>query len=650
MVGAERPWALRGVVALRIAAGLVPAALALSVSALIDAATDLVGTSASLTESGVLAWLLVVALVGVFASLQATVQAVIERDIGRTTSLRVRSDLMTFVNALPDLALLEAPEVHDRILISQSQEHAQSQVVKQVLAIGEQTIAVVSVIMVLSSISPWAAAAASLAVVPTLAAELYLSKRRAEMLAENAQTMRRRSFYSDLVTDLRAAKEIRVYGFGDTLADRMRSEYRSINSREREMDMRSLRVAIGLGVVTSAFTVVALVLGMRDILGPAGSIGGVAILLAAVTNVQNSSRTVVGDAGLLTDMINVVGHYDVVRELAQRDDDPQTATTPDRRAAERPANAEGRASSTAATPPGRAADPLAKANGTDRHLGVRSRRAPAPDADPAALHRPPTAPGVELDRIWFRYSPAQPWVLRGLNLKVPAGATVAIVGPNGAGKSTILKLICQLYRAERGTITYDVDGASTTARPPIATLFQDYMEYELTAADNIGLGDVRRLGDRPGIRRAAGRADLLAELDGLPAGLDTVLSRIFVLDRSNEGTILSGGQWQRLALARAYFADAGLLLLDEPTSSLDADAEERLATALAEAGAARTTVVVSHRFSTARMADSIFVVEHGAVTEQGSHDALLELGGTYTRMYTKQRRAFASASGIGVPG
>ncbi|MDJ0771216.1 MAG: ATP-binding cassette domain-containing protein [Ilumatobacter sp.] len=133
---------------------------------------------------------------------------------------------------------------------------------------------------------------------------------------------------------------------------------------------------------------------------------------------------------------------------------------------------------------------------------------------------------------------------------------------------------------------------------------------------------------------------MLDDLERLPDGLQTMLSRIFLLDREGEGTLLSGGQWQRLALARAYFADGGLLLLDEPTATLDADAEQRLACALAESSVARTSIVVSHRFSTARMADRIVVVEDGVVSEEGSHDELLARGGTYARMYNKQSAAY----------
>ncbi len=604
MVARERPWSLGVLVLFSLSGGAAPALVAWSTSRVIDAAAEAVDAGGSAPGS-IWIWLGVVAVVGAVLAVQSAIRVVIERDLDRTVALRVRGDLMTNVNALPDLGALETPSVHDHVLLARTYENAPASVVRQILAIGQQMVATTTIVLVLASISVSSAAVAALAILPAIRTELLLSRRRAAMLAATAHTVRRRQFFSDLVSDLRAAKEIRVYGLGELLVERMRGAYRAINVMERRFDTETVRAQLGLTLLTNTIMVLAMYLGMRDILGGAGTVGGIAVLLATIASVRTASTTVVNDAGILVGLIHGFDHHYVVRELAR-------PGAPSRR-----------------TSVGR----------VDRAGGLDGRVA-ADGAPPTAA----TPPEIEFDDVWFRYTREQPWVLRGLSLRVSAGATVAIVGPNGAGKSTILKLICKLYTPDQGRVACHSNGFErtdgTAARRPIGVLFQDYMEYELSAAENIGLGNASRIHDDAGIRRAARKADVLDDLERLPDGLQTMLSRIFLLDREGEGTLLSGGQWQRLALARAYFADGGLLLLDEPTATLDADAEQRLACALAESSVARTSIVVSHRFSTARMADRIVVVEDGVVSEEGSHDELLARGGTYARMYNKQSAAY----------
>ena len=249
---------------------------------------------------------------------------------------------------------------------------------------------------------------------------------------------------------------------------------------------------------------------------------------------------------------------------------------------------------------------------------------------------------VRFNGVRFSYPGAETAILDGLDLELRAGESLAIVGSNGAGKTTLVKLLARFYDPTAGSIT--VDGVDLRELDPtawqcrIAAIFQDFTHYELSVAENVGLGAPALLDDRDALRDAARRAGALDLIEALPDGWDTVLSR-----RVAGGVELSGGEWQRIALARALLAvdaGAGILVLDEPTANLDARAETELYDRFLELTRGVATIVISHRFSTVRRADRIVVLRAGRVVEQGSHDELLALGGRYARMFNLQAARF----------
>jgi ATP-binding cassette subfamily B protein len=284
---------------------------------------------------------------------------------------------------------------------------------------------------------------------------------------------------------------------------------------------------------------------------------------------------------------------------------------------------------------------LAVADHVDR---LRARAAaPAPPASPS--RRPGTGKfAVRLEDVRFTYRGRTEPTLDGLSLFIPPGQSLAVVGENGAGKSTLVKLLCGLYEPGGGRVT--IDGAPPLeARGRIGVIFQDFVRYKLPLRENVGFGHLPLVGDRAALEAAlrdAGGDELLADL---PRGWDTTLSREF-----EGGADLSGGQWQRVALARALTAvrgGAGLLILDEPTASLDVRAETELFERFMELTRDVTTILVSHRLSSVRRADRIVVIEGGRVVEDGSHDALMRAGGRYARMFTLQAERFADPQPAG---
>ncbi|MFZ6026956.1 MAG: ABC transporter ATP-binding protein [Chloroflexota bacterium] len=273
---------------------------------------------------------------------------------------------------------------------------------------------------------------------------------------------------------------------------------------------------------------------------------------------------------------------------------------------------------------------------------------PQPIAIPAEPR--PAAPlrnALELRGVSFRYSTEHPWVLKDVSLTLPAGSCLALVGLNGAGKTTLVKLLTRMYDPVEGQILWD--GVDIREFDPadlrcyMGAIFQDFVHYDLTAFENLALGDVERLQvgrlNVEEVEDAARKAGVHDALAALPHGYDTVLSRW--LADEGQGADLSGGEWQKLALARLFMREnASLLILDEPTSALDAQAEYDVYNRFVDLVNGRTSLLISHRFSTVRMADAIAVLEDGRIVEYGSHDDLCAVGNTYARLYNIQAERY----------
>lgn len=259
-------------------------------------------------------------------------------------------------------------------------------------------------------------------------------------------------------------------------------------------------------------------------------------------------------------------------------------------------------------------------------------------AQPVAMPHP-VRQGFVFEGVGFRYPGAERWAVRDLSFTLQAGETLALVGENGAGKTTLVKLLARLYDPDEGRILlegrdlrdYDVEAL----RAAMGVIFQDFVRYNLPARDNIAVGRIEARDDLPRIRRAAARSLADAVIAGLPGGYDQMIGRRF-----RNGVDLSGGEWQKLAIARAYMRDAEVLILDEPTAALDARAEFEVFQRFKDLSAGKTAVLISHRFSSVRMADRILVLSGGRVEAEGSHEALLAEGGRYAELFELQAAGY----------
>ncbi|GAA1572396.1 ABC transporter ATP-binding protein [Dactylosporangium maewongense] len=580
-----RPALLCGYVAARLLSGALPALAAWLTKVGIDRVVAGGAAAAVLPVAAALA------AAGLLAALGPPVLRYVQAELGRAVAVIAKDRLYAAVGRFTLLQTLEDPAFRDRLrMAEQAGNGGPSQVVDSVLGVAQAVVTIAGMAGALVVVSPWLAAGLAAAAVPALVAELRLSRRRAALTFSLSPAERRELFYTDLLTDLSAAKEVRLFGAGDLLRHRMLNELRTVNAGHRRMDRAELGSQVSLAALSALFagaavawTLVAAAAGRLS----AGDVGAVILAVAGVQAALSGGvqyLALAHHAGLLFD------HY-------------------------------------------------------------RSLLATPPDAGAAPAVGGPVAgeTGIVLDDVWFRYGDEHPWVLRGVSVAIPPGCAVAVVGENGAGKSTLVKLLCRLYDPTRGAIRWDGvdlrDLPVEDLRRRVAAVFQDFMCYELTAAENIALGDTdgRTTLDTDASRLAepATRAGIHDTLLALPGRYDTLLSRTFVDYDRPEGVLLSGGQWQRLALARALLrGQRDLLILDEPSSGLDAAAEHRVHRTIAAHRDGRTSVLVSHRLNTVRDADRIVVLADGRIAETGTHASLMAAGGTYATLFRLQASGY----------
>ncbi|MFF9218645.1 ABC transporter ATP-binding protein [Streptomyces viridosporus] len=567
--------------------GFFPVVTAWSVKLIVDR----LAAGASVPE--LLAPALVLVATGIATGAVPHLARYLRTELDRRVGLFAQDRLFASVEGFPGLERFENPDFLDRLRLAQQTVVGPPVAVQAVDGILGAVRAAFTVLGFLGSllvISPPTMVLVLLAAVPTLVAEVLLSRRRAATAWSIGPDERRQFFYMGLLANVEAAKEIRLFGTGAFLRSRMIGSRRDADAARRAVDRREAVLRCGLGVLAAVVGGAGLLWTVGAARGGGLTPGDVAVFLAAVAGVQAALTTVTGDLAGTHHALLLFGHYRAV---------------------------------------------------------VRAGPELPLPAEPREL--PPLRGCIELRDVWFRYSPDHPWVLRGVTLRLPAGASIALVGLNGSGKSTLVKLLCRFYDPTRGRILWDGvdlrDVAPADLRDRISAVFQDYMEYDMTAAESIAQGDLDALGAPERIREAAVRAGVHDTLSALPRGYDTLLSRMFFTESDKEdpatGVMLSGGQSQRLALARAFVRERrDLVILDEPSAGLDAAAEHEIHASLRAHREGGTSLLVSHRLGAVRDADVIVVLERGRVVEQGTHDELVARRARYARLYALQAAGY----------
>ena len=601
-----------GLATATILAGIVPAATAYVAKLLIDAVVHAIALTANPALPAGFAvgpWtfdatgaVIVLAAIqfGIFAlsSFLSTLRNVTQQLLQERVTLGIQLRIMDRASRL-DLAFFEDSASYD--LLRRAQQGAASRplfMVSGVFGLIQTAIAFASMIVLLVALSPLLAIVALVSPIPAFVADTRYGWRGYNFARWASPIRRRMDYLTTLVTTDTYAKEVKLFGLGPYFIDRFRQLSRVYQDRQRGLVVARYFVGFFWSTITTlAGSLTYLYVALQAIAGRL-TLGDLTLYTQAAASVQGSVQGLLGGFGSMYE--NHLYLNDLFELLAM--------------------------------PVGIEHQPR---DGADAQA--------APNEASAAAIAAIGAGEIVFEHVTFRYPGTGHEALRDISLRIAPGETVAIVGRNGAGKSTLIKLICRLYDPTEGRILLDgvdlrdIDPA--VVRRLIGGMFQDYVTYQASAAENIGLGELERIEDREAVEVAARKGGADSLLGRLPDGWDTPLGKWF-----DGGVELSGGEWQKIALGRAFMRDARILVLDEPTSALDAQAEFELFARLRRLAHGRTAIYISHRFSTVRQADRILFLEHAQLVEQGTHDELMALGGRYARLFMLQAAAYTGAS------
>jgi ATP-binding cassette subfamily B protein len=476
----------------------------------------------------------------------------------------------------------ERPQFYD--LIQQVQRDVGFRptfMVQTAFGLIRQLLTFASMLALLVNLEWFVAAAALLAPIPTFISSARYGWQGYQMMRRQSPLRRMMSYLTTLMTTDTYAKEVKLFTVGDFFVDRFQRLFERYYAENRGLVMRRYLAGAAwsmLTVLVSGLTF--FYVAVRTLTG-AVSVGGLTLYVQAAEGVSQAF------GALLSGVQTMYEHQLYLKVLFELLDFEPSVTAPEH---------------------------------------------------PRPIRRP-FQQGIEFRNVTYAYEgQAQP-ALQDVSFTIERGETVAIVGHNGAGKTTLVKLLARLYDAQSGQVL--IDGHDVREYDPDAlrnefgVLFQDYVSYQFTARENIGIGRAERLEDAGAIASAATKSGAAPVIERLPEGYDTVLGKWF-----DGGVNLSGGEWQKVALGRAFMREAQILILDEPSAALDAKAEYELFSRLQELAHGRTALFISHRFSTVRRADRILVFEHGRLIEQGTHAALIALGGRYAELFNLQASSY----------
>jgi ATP-binding cassette subfamily B protein len=568
---------------LTLAAGLLPAAVAWVGALIVDAVVAAIAAEPGMREplTGH-ALLLVAAEGGLVAALSgcqrgiSLCQSLFRAQLGQRVNAMILEKALTL-----ELANFEDSEFYDKL--TRARREASSRplsLVMRTFGLAQNGISLVSYGTILAQFSPWAVAVLVLAGLPSFLAEARFSGAAFRLFLWRSPETRMQHYLETVLAREDHAKEVKLFGVGPLFLDRYRGIFRKLYREDRDLTIRRDGWGFLLGLVATAT-----LYGAYAWIAVATVIGR--ITLGQMTMYVMLFRQ--GQAAVSASLAAIGGMYEDNLYLATLYDYLET--------------------------------PVDVAKGTQTS-GPRPRD------------------GIRFVDVGFAYPGSERPVLQGVNLHVRAGESLALVGENGSGKTTLIKLLTRLYRPTSGKILLDglpLDEWDENAlRQRIGVIFQDFVRYQLTVGENIGAGDVRHMTDEARWRDAAEKGMAAPIIEELPQKYRTPLGKWF-----NQGRDLSGGEWQKIALSRAFMrTEADILVLDEPTASMDAAAEATIFEHFRGLTRGKIAILISHRFSTVRMADHIVVLQEGRIAEHGSHDELLRANGHYARLFELQARGY----------
>lgn len=565
---------------LLVAQGLLPTAAVYLTKHVVDGIAEAIGQG--LSWEAVRPVAIPSILMGIVLLLTQTLQALVGW-VRTIQSELVQDHIKSLIHekaASIDIELYEIPEKYDSL--SRANGEASSRTLSLLQNLGtflQHMVTILGVAALLIPYGLWVPAALLISTLPALWVVIQHNRYHHEWWRENTEKQRWATYYDSVLTLPISAAEVRMFG----LSHHFREAYQSLRRvlRNEKVDLERRRTIAQFQAAFAALVVTTGVLGwmvVRSLRG-AATLGDIALFYQAFNQGQGPMRSLLNSVGQLYADTLFLEHLFTFLDLEAKIGDPKR-----------------------------------------------------PNRLPARLTE-----GIRFNDVCFKYPGSDETVLRNLNLTVPAGQTVALVGPNGAGKTTISKLLCRFYEPSSGAI--EIDGIDIRTVPldelraACTVLFQSPVHFRATVSENIAIADVRAHADPDRVAESARAAGADSFVDALPARYDTLLGKEF-----QGGAQLSGGQWQRVALARAFYRDAPVVILDEPTSAMDSWAEMRWLEHLRKLMADRTSLIITHRFTTAMRADVIYLINDGSVAECGTHNELIARDGLYSASWRAQIR------------
>ncbi len=481
-----------------------------------------------------------------------------------------------------DLQFFEDPQFYDNLQNARRQSDSSAiSIVNAILQIIQQVITLASVLVLLVRFSPLLAIVVFVAAIPSFLSQSQYAEMAFRAVTRRAKEARLLNYLEQLLTGNDTFKEVKMFGLGKPLLERYRQLFINFFNEDIAIARKKSLAGLGWGLLSSLAYYGSYVWVILRTIAGAATLGDMTMFLSIFRQSQQSITSLLGNFNNLYEsnlyLDNLLDYLKITPVLVNPKD---------------------------------------------------GLMAPSPIEQ-----------GIRFQNVSFKYPGSDVFVLKNINLFIPPGESIALVGLNGAGKTTLVKLLTRLYDPTEGEILLDghdlreYDLASLHQR--FGVIFQDFVRYQFSVRENIGFGQVDELENLAKIKDAAERGGADQVIEGMPNGYETILGR-----RWEKGLELSGGQWQKIALARAFMRNAEALILDEPTSALDAEAEYEIFKRFRELMSGRIAVLISHRFSTVRMADRIVVLSDGRIVELGSHAELMACGGPYSRLFELQAEGY----------
>ena len=589
LVWAAQPAYVVGILLLRVVRASVPLVVLWIAKLIID---EVVAAMSVASAGGAVDWtrlwqlLALELLVATAGEALSRLSALLESLLGDLFANRTSVMLLRHAATL-DLEQFEDPETYDMLERARRQTVGRIALFTQLLATLQDLITLISLAVALVVYVPWLLLLLVVAVLPSLLGETHFASLGYSLLYSWTPERRQLDYLRYIGASDVSAKELKLFGLSDFIVDRY-------DRLSNDFYLANRALAIRRSVVST----------LLSVLGTLGYYGAYAVIIY-LTVIGYESPAGVFTIGVLTFL---AGSFRQSRDLIQR----------------------------VLLSLSQVFEQSLYLDDLFTFLGIRSSIDSPAGAPPVPR---PFRTGFVFEDVGFRYPGSDRWAVRHVSFALGPGERIALVGENGAGKTTLVKLLARLYDPSEGRILldgvdlreYDVD----SLRRNIGVIFQDFVKYDFLVRDNIAVGDIAQREDEPAIQAAAERSLADAVVRRLEHGMEQMLGRRF-----EGGVSLSGGEWQKVALARAYLRDAQLLILDEPTAALDARAEYEVFLRFSELTRGRMAVLISHRFSTVRMADRILVLQGGELVEEGTHESLVERGGLYAELFQLQAAGY----------